>query len=64
MLLVVLDRMETEGESLMAKKRFSMDDYYAQLEEIRQRHRQPVVPANSALKEKLKQALLKRVPKV
>ena len=48
----------------MAKKKFSMDDYYAGLEEIRQRHKQPVVPANSGIKEKLKQALLKRVPKV
>jgi len=48
----------------MAKHKFNMEDYYAGLEEIRQRHKQPVVPANSAIKEKLKQALLKRVQKV
>lgn len=45
----------------MPKKRFTMDDYYSQLEEVRQRVRlksQPVAPTN--LIERLRGAVLKR----
>jgi len=45
------------------KHKVTIEDFDARMAEIRERHRKPVVPTGG-LKDRLRQAALKRLPKV
>ena len=46
------------------KRKVTIEDFDARMAEIRERHRKPVVPATGGLKDRLRQAALKRLPRV
>jgi len=47
----------------MPRKKVTIEDFDARMEEIRGRHKKPVVPTGG-LKDRLRQAALKRLPRV